>query len=261
MVPQACIDPKATLSPSSQSALAASKAALAAHPVYRSIDNLQKLRWFVQHHVACVWDFMSLLKSLQADLAPAQAPWAPPRDAEAARLINEIVLDEESDKLPYRDGYGSHFVWYLDAMEELGANVGPTREFLARLAAGSEPVAAMRAAGLPEAACEFTQTTLSFLHEPLAVRAAVFLHGREEVIPQMFQPLVASMRAQGLPCERFLLYLQRHIEVDGGAHGAHAAALLERLCAAAPEHAAAAQSAALRALAARAELWDAVLRG
>ena len=248
----------AVASPAGSARLAERKRVLAAHGVYRAIDSLPKLRTFVQYHVACVWDFMSLLKSLQQDLAPVRTPWVPPPDAEAARLINEIVVDEESDRLPYRDGHASHFVWYLEAMEELGADIAPVRKFAAAVRDGAEPVAAMRSAGVPEAACRFTATTMSFVGEPLAVRAAVFLHGREEVIPKMFMPLVASMRSQGIPCERFLSYLERHIEVDGGAHGAHAAALLGRLCAAAPEHAERAEAAALEALAAREQLWDAV---
>jgi hypothetical protein len=239
--------------------LATLKAALAGHAVYRAIDSLPRLCTFVAHHVACVWDFMSLLKSLQQDLAPVRTPWVPPADAEAARLIHEIVVDEESDALPYRAGHASHFVWYVEAMEELGVDVRPVRSWVAEVAAEGEAVAAMRRFGMPAAACEFTATTLGFLAEPLAVRAAVFLHGREEVIPRMFLPLVASMRAQGLPCERFLLYLERHIEVDGGAHGAHAAALLERLVAAAPQHRARAMRAAQVALMARERLWDAIV--
>jgi len=247
-----------TAPPLSPQSLPTAKTALAAHPVYTSIRTLPHLRTFTQHHVAAVWDFMSILKSLQHDLAPTRTPWQPPQDPEAARLINEIVVDEESDALPYRPGHASHFVWYTEAMEELGADLAPTRQWLASMARGTSALRAMQEAGMPEAAREFVATTLSFLEEPLAVRAAVFLHGREDLIPQMFVPLVRSMRAQNLPCERFLAYLERHIEVDGGAHGRHAAALLERLCAASPELLARGERAALAALAARQRLWDAI---
>ena len=101
------------------------KRALASHPLYAAIDSLPRLRTFVEHHVACVWDFMSLLKSLQRDLAGANVPWHPPQDPEAARLVNEIVLGEESDSLPYRQGHASHFIWYTEAMEELGGMTAP----------------------------------------------------------------------------------------------------------------------------------------
>lgn len=241
--------------------LSASKRALAQHPIYTAIRTLPQLRTFTEHHVAAVFDFMTLLKSLQRDLAPVTTPWLPPVDPEAARLINEIVVDEESDALPYREGHASHFVWYTEAMEELGADTGPVWAAVAAMRAGERPLLAMERAGMPAAAREFVATTLSFLDEPLAVRAAVFLHGREELIPQMFMPLVASMRTQGLPCERFLAYLQRHIEVDGGAHGQHAAALLERLCAREPALKERGERAALQALAARQRLWDAIVAG
>lgn len=241
------------------SAIDARKRALATHPIYAAIDSLPALRIFVAHHVACVWDFMSLLKSLQHDLAPATVPWQPPGDPEAARLINEIVLDEESDALPYRSGHASHFVWYTEAMEELGAELAPVRTFLAAMRRGQEALAAMRTAGMPDAARDFVAVTLSFLTEPLPVRAAVFLHGREEVIPRMFLPLVETLRDQGVPCARFLGYLQRHIEVDGGAHGAHAAALLERLCRGAPVLQQRCEAAAEAALVARLRLWDAIV--
>ncbi|MCA8953416.1 MAG: DUF3050 domain-containing protein, partial [Planctomycetes bacterium] len=221
--------PTPTRNPSTAAA-STTRDSLAAHPLYRAVSSLPRLRTFTEHHVACVWDFMSLLKSLQRDLAGTGVPWCPPADPEAARMINEIVLDEESDRLSYRDGHASHFTWYVEAMAELGADTGPIGRFVASVGAGAPPLAAMAQAGLPAAAVEFTTTTLAFLAEPLPIRAAVFLHGRENLIPKMFMPLLDSLQQQGLPCERFRGYLARHIEVDGGAHGEFAGALLARLC-------------------------------
>lgn len=233
------------------------KDALARHPLYRQLDDLESLRHFMERHVACVLDFMSLLKSLQRDLTCVEAPWTPPADAEAARLINEIVLAEESDEVaPGR--HLSHFEWYLRAMEELGADTDPIRRLVRELRAGRAPREALLSSGLPAESVHFSSRTFATLERPLHVRLAVFLHGREDVIPRMFLPLAERLADRGLECPLLLAYLRRHVEVDGDEHGPAAACLLERLVGEDAERLREGFQAALEALDARAELWDAV---
>src|SRR5262249_48894372 len=86
------------------------------HPLYRSMTSVDRVRAFMSIHVFAVWDFMSLLKTLQRQLTCVEVPWRPRGDAHVRRLINEIVLGEECDEV---DGQVfSHFEMYLAAMDD-----------------------------------------------------------------------------------------------------------------------------------------------
>jgi hypothetical protein len=52
---------------------------------------------FMQHHVYSVWDFMSIVKYLQQQIAPTQVPWIPFGDGSVRRFINELVLVPRSN--------------------------------------------------------------------------------------------------------------------------------------------------------------------
>ena len=87
----------------------------------------------MEQHAFAVWDFMSLLKTLQSGLTCVQVPWVPTGPTSSRRLINDIVLVEESDELGR--GFISHFELYLDGMRQAGADTTPIETYIELLRA------------------------------------------------------------------------------------------------------------------------------
>ncbi|HCN45423.1 MAG TPA: antimetabolite toxin biosynthesis protein MgoB [Pseudomonas sp.] len=232
------------------------KSKLANHPIFAEIDSLPVLRRFMETHVYAVWDFMSLTKRLQQELTCIQVPWLPPQDAKAARLINEIVLGEESDdRLDH--GHYSHFELYLDAMREVGARTESIERFITLQRENLHPRAALQAAGASEAARYFVEQTLDVaMNAPAHAVAAAFLHGRESVIPGMFQRILDDWGITGSQAPTFRYYLQRHIEVDSEDHGPAAGQLLARLVNDDPQREREVYEAAIAAVESRLAFWD-----
>ena len=119
---------------------------LVRHRIYGLVNSAARLRRFMESHVFAVWDFQSLLKAMQQRLTCTSIPWVPTADAEARRLVNEIVLDEESDALP-EGGSASHFELYLHGMRNAGADTGPIDRMIETLRAGVSQVGKPAATG------------------------------------------------------------------------------------------------------------------
>src|SRR6185437_9845298 len=62
------------------------------HPLYAALRTHGAIVTFMEHHAFAVWDFMSLLKSLQRSLTCVDVPWVPTGPTGSRRLINDIVL-------------------------------------------------------------------------------------------------------------------------------------------------------------------------
>lgn len=228
-----------------------------AHPIYQAIRNIEDLRTFMEHHVYAVWDFMSLLKSLQNKLTCTTVPWFPTGDAETRFLINEIVVGEESD-VDQKGIRKSHFELYLDAMEQCGADTQSIRQFIACLQQGKSFDEAFAIAQTPAAAREFVKGTFDIIYSNQThLISAVFTFGREDLIPGMFMEMVRDMQ-QRVPdqIDTFVYYLERHIEVDGDHHSHLAIRMTAHLCGEDTGKWEAAQEAVLSSLERRKRLWQ-----
>ncbi len=232
------------------------------HPIYGAIARIEDLRVFMHHHIFAVWDFMSLIKYLQAQIAPTRVPWMPLGDPSLRHFINQLVLEEESDTAPAAGGgirYASHFELYCQAMQEIGADSEMPRRFLS-LVAERGVDEALYSELVPLPARYFSETTFCFIREdkPHLVAAALAI-GRERLIPDMFRQVLDQMDVTEAEAPAFHYYLDRHIHLDGGSHGPVSLELLETLCADDPRRIEEAETAAEEAICARLRFWDGVL--
>ena len=235
---------------------------LSRHPIYGALRTVKDLRLFMTHHVFSVWDFMSLVKYLQQQITPRQIPWMPEGDPELRYFINQLVLEEESDTAPEKDGslaYGSHFELYCNAMGEIGADAQLPWTFL-DLVREKGVDAALYSELVPLPSRYFSETTFGLIREdkPHEVAAALAF-GRERVIPDMFRRFLRQMKVNELQAPTFHYYLKRHIRLDEESHGPFSLRLLETLCGDDPQKIEEAETAAEEAICARIRFWDGVL--
>ncbi len=229
------------------------------HPLYASFETVDDLRAFMESHVFAVWDFMSLLKTLQRGLSCVEVPWTPSRFASSRRLINEIVLAEESDL--YGTEAVSHFELYLRAMRECGASTAAMEAMLTALRDGATWQQALAVSGAPKAAQRFVRSTFAIIEAgKLHETAAAFTFGREDLIPDMFRGFIRDQneRLHGR-LELMRWYMERHIEVDGEEHGPMALQMVAELCGEDDTKWREAEEAAEAALLARIELWNGIV--
>ena len=234
-----------------------SRERLVQHPIYNLVNSPERMRTFMESHIWAVWDFQSLLKAVQRHLSCITVPWTPTADAEARRLINEIVLDEESDQLP-NGSFASHFELYLRSMEVAGAATAPMLGMIEQIRSGKVLAEALLDPSIPKESKEFVEQSFSIINSASSHRiVAAFTFGREDVIPDMFRQVVARL-AEYSPetWGQFRFYLERHIEHDDERHGPVCRRIVATMCGSDPIKWAEASEAARIALEARINLWD-----
>jgi len=223
---------------------------LAAHPLYQQVDTVEKLKRFMETHIFAVWDFMSLLKSLQKRVTCVDLPWRPsPYPDFAVRLVNEIVLGEESD-VSFDGEAISHFKLYIQAMKEVGASTTLIEEFLTDMNLGK----------IPDSIGKFVAFNLDVAQNGSDIEvAAVFFFGREKLVPMIFRPLLAEIKQHKHKYQSLIYYLERHIDIDENSHGPLGEKLLNFMAQENKSQMQLALNCAHRALQERKNLWDSLI--
>lgn len=202
------------------------------HSLYRKIKTVDDLKQFQEFHIYAVWDFMSLLKALQAALTCTTTPWLPVGNPETRYLINEIVLAEETDISP--DGKRqSHYEMYIDAMKACGADTKAIELFLENVIQTQNIFVSIKQSDLHPNIKDFLDFTFRVIeHGKPHEIAAAFTFGREDLIPEMFTAILKNFQASfpETDLSKLVYYFERHIELDSDEHGPMAMAMINELC-------------------------------
>ncbi len=224
---------------------------LANHSIYKNLNTIENLKVFMKWHAFAVWDFMSLLKSLQREITCVSIPWRPsiyPKDL--VRFINEIVLGEESD-VDHQGNYSDHFSMYINAMDEIQSDTSKILGFIESLELDK----------LPLEIKDFVKFNLELSHSSDYHRiSSAFFFGREKLIPEIFGPIVEEIKKSHTDAPMLLYYLERHIELDGEEHGELASKCLEILCRNDENLLEQAYETAISSLNHRSKMWDFITR-
>ena len=227
------------------------------HSLYEKLHSIEAIQTFMTYHAFAVWDFMSLVKALQQKLTCTTIPWVPVGSTSTRRLINEIVLGEESD-IDASGNPVSHYELYIKSMEEIGADTTPIKNVVSAIQCGQSWQDAIKNANIPEVIKTFVRFSLKTASEaPAHVIGGVFTYGREDLIPDLFIAIVRGLaNKQKGSVDTLLYYLERHIELDGDAHGPMALQMMDELCENSAKKWDEATEYAQQALEHRIMLWD-----
>ena len=215
------------------------------HKLYQNITSIQDIKIFMYMHVFAVWDFMSILKSLQNHLTNINIPWTPTKNTISRRLINEIVLYEESD-FDENNNTMSHFEIYLQTMKKLNVNtknIDQTIENVKQIQKNNIDSKInnnnsilyknmISNINIPIEIKEFLNFTFDTIYSnQLHKIASIFTFGRENIIPDMFINIVSNIsKNTQIDLSSLLYFLNRHIDLDQNLHGPMSLYMIVDIC-------------------------------
>lgn len=235
------------------------KNSLLKHSLYDKVKTLEDLHTFLEVHVYAVWDFMSLLKSLQHQLTCTTSPWFASPNPQVRYLINEIVLAEESDLTIYGTRL-SHFEMYISAMLKCGANTSVINQFLENVK-NNGVFSAIETSTLHPNIKSFLHFTFTTIQKGKSHEiAAAFTFGREDLIPNMFSQILKEFKKQfpEIDLTELIYYFERHIELDADEHGPMAFEMISDLCKDDEQKWKEVLAISIEALEERIKLWNAI---
>lgn len=207
------------------------KTTLQKHAVFNRIQSLSGLRIFTTYHIILVWDYMSLLKSLQTQLTCIQTPWKPVQSPYIRFLINSLVLKEESD-IAADGNYASHYEMYRHAMQEMGADVSLMDNLMENIECEIPVFSAIEKSSIPGPLKDFLEYTFYVIQKaPIHEQAAVLCYGREgfghHLLLKLLEPMQEKYAGQ---LNSFIYYLRRKNEINEKYHTQLSGILLQELC-------------------------------
>jgi len=161
-------------------------------------------------------------------------PWIPKGNPLTRRLINEIVLAEETDQ-DENGNAKSHFELYIEAMNDCKADISKITYLIQLLKEWKSVRTALSQIDIATSIKEFVSFSFDVIETKKAHKiAVVFTFGREDLIPDMFTSILRDMKAKSShdaeSIKKLVYYFDRHIELDGDHHSHMSIQMIKELC-------------------------------